>query len=162
MKKEMAIAVLIGFLLGLIITYGIYRLRISHVKKMPTPTPTNQPNTSSTEDESILAIHNPENGTVQKEKSTTVTGAALPNSYIVLFVNDTDYLRKTDQQGNFTFEVPLQTGSNVLSLQLLQDDGKTVTKERTIIVTTVYDTGTPTDMGSDTTATKSAKPAIKK
>ena len=139
MKKEVLIAILIGFGLGLTITYGVYRVRLAMQEEPPsieqivnaTPSP-------SGESQSILAIHNPENGTVQAENSTTVAGTTIPNSFVVLFVNNTDYVQTSDESGSFSFEVELDDGSNVLSTHVIDEDGKTVTVEKTVIVTDVY------------------------
>lgn len=144
MKKEMLIAVIIGFLLGLVITYGIYRIRVasnSNVTAVPSPTPGNVLNPG--EGDSLITIHSPLEGSIQKEKTATITGSTVPNSFIVLFVNETDYIRQSDSEGNFSFEVPVVDGSNLLSLQLVTNEGITVTKERTLIVTNLYDEVVP-------------------
>lgn len=145
MKKEVLIAILIGFGLGLTITYGVYRVRLAMQGDTPsieqivntTPTP-------SSEDQSVIAIHNPENGTIQSENSTKVAGTTIANAFVVLFVNNQDYIQMSDDSGNFSFEVDLDDGSNVVTLHVLDEDGKASTAERTIIVTSVYSsTGDP-------------------
>lgn len=139
MKKEVLIAILIGFSLGLTITYGVYRVRLAMQEEPPsieqivnaTPTP-------SSEAQSIIAIHNPENGRVQTETSTTVAGTTLPNAFVVLFVNNDNYIQTSDATGNFSFEVPLVNGGNVLTTHVVNEDGQSVSVERTIVVTSVY------------------------
>ncbi len=152
MKKEMLIAIVIGFLLGLIITFGVYRLRVagnrSQSNLMPSPTTSASPAVDS-----LITIHSPAEGAIQEEKSATVTGSTIPDSYVVLFVNNTEYVRQSDEVGNFSFEVELADGSNLLTVHVLADDGQVITKERTVIVTTVYKEP-PTE-----TATPSASPS---
>jgi hypothetical protein len=137
MKKEMIIAIVIGFLLGLIITFGVYRLRVAKDRKSNTLVPS--PTTSVTPvADSQITIHSPEEGSIQQEKTATVTGSTIPDSYVVLFVNETEYIRQSDESGNFSFDVELADGSNLLAVQVLTDDGTIITKERTVIVTNVY------------------------
>lgn len=153
MKKEMLIAVVIGFLLGLVITYGVYRLRIAHNRRPNTPAATATPSATQTATDSLLTIHSPDDGLVQKEKQLTVTGSTIPESYVVLFVNNNENIRESDSEGNFSFEVTLDEGSNILSIQVLTEEGKTITKERTVVVTSLYDEPIP----EAEAATKSAK-----
>jgi hypothetical protein len=155
MKKEMLVAVVIGFLLGLVITYGIYRLRISSNRKTANPVTSPASSAAPNASDSLITIHSPEDGRVQKEKSTTVTGSTIPEVYVVLFVNNTEYIRQSDGDGNFSFEVSLEDGSNLLTVKVLTEDGKTVTKERTVVVTTLYDQ----PITEIETATPSAKPS---
>lgn len=155
MKKEVLLAILIGFGLGLTITYGIYRLRTAFedkpasieqiVNASPSPSP---------ESRSVLSIHSPEDGSIQEEKSTTVAGTTIPNSVVVLFVNNQDYIQTTDASGNFSFEVALNDGSNVLITHVIDENGQTVTQERTVIVSTLY--------SDDPTATPSAETTSEK
>lgn len=152
MKKEMLIAIVIGFLLGLIITFGVYRLRVAANRKMSTPIPSPTMSASPTTTDSLVTIHSPAEGAIQEEKSATVTGSTIPDSYVVLFVNNTEYIRQSDESGNFSFDVELADGSNLLTINVLTDDGQVITKERTVIVTSVYK-DPPTQ-----TATTSASP----
>ncbi len=138
MKKEMLIAIVIGFLLGLIITFGVYRLRVAKSRKSATPVASPTASVAPAVSDSQITIHSPEEGAIQEDKSTTVTGSTLPDSYVVLFVNNTEYIRQSDSSGNFSFDVELTEGSNLLTVNVLTDDGTVLSKERTVIVTTVY------------------------
>jgi len=154
MKKEMIIAIVIGFLLGLVITFGVYRLRVAKTRHNTPAVPSPSVSASPVVD-SLISIHNPEEGTIQEEKSLTVTGGTIPDSYVVLFVNNTEYIRQSDESGNFSFDVELAEGSNLLTVTVLTDDGQVITKERTVIVTNVYN-APPTE-----SATPSASPSVK-
>lgn len=139
MKKEVLIAILIGFGLGLVIMYGLYRLRIAMTDKpqaieeivKTTPSPT-------AEAEAIIALHSPEDGSIQTETTTTITGTTVPNSYVVIFVNEEDFITTADESGNFTLEAKLEMGSNVIAVHVVDNDGNTYTKERTVIVSDIY------------------------
>ncbi|PIR61641.1 MAG: hypothetical protein COY81_01455 [Candidatus Pacebacteria bacterium CG_4_10_14_0_8_um_filter_43_12] len=139
MKKEVLIAILIGFGLGLTITYSIYRLRTAMEDKpqtieeivSTTPSP-------SADTQSMLAILTPADGSIQTEKTATVAGSTFANAFVVLFVNNTDYTQTSDESGNFSFEVKLDDGSNVLKAHVLNENGEVVTKESVVVVSDLY------------------------
>lgn len=154
MKKEMLVAVVIGFTLGLLITFGLYRLRVSQQRKPDAPTVEPTATTTASPTDRLITIHNPKEGAVQKEKSATITGSTIPNAYIVLLVNEAEYIRNADAEGNFSFDVELEEGSNVLIVQVVTEVGQLITKERTVVVTSLYEE----PITEIETATPSAKP----
>lgn len=135
MKKEVVLAILIGLGMGLFITYGVYRLRSSISKPEVTDlSEATSPQPTTASNPALLAIHNPEHGSILVEAATTVTGTTTPNSHVVLFVNNTDYISTSDQTGNFSFEVALTDGANVLSVHVLDENGTSATDERVVVV----------------------------
>lgn len=145
MKKEVLIAILIGFGLGLTITYGIYRLRTALEDQPQTIADiVNSTNTPSPEAaQSVIALLTPEDGTIQTETQTTIAGSTIPNSLVVLLLNDSDYIQTSDESGNFSFEVELKSGSNVVVAHVLNENGEVVTKEKTIVVSDIYTAENP-------------------
>lgn len=138
MRKEVIIAIILGLGLGFVITFGIYRTRVAlrstpsseeQAEVLKTPTASLAPAT-----EQELAIHYPEDGLITAETSTVVAGESEPNAPVVLLVNSTEYLSTTDAGGNFSFDVPLRQGSNVLTLYVLREDGSSYTDQRTVIM----------------------------
>lgn len=154
MKKEMFIAVLIGFLLGLAITFGVYRMQVAKKKNVMVDVPTQTAPASTPDTTSLLVIHSPDDGSIQTENEATITGTAVSGSHVVLFVNDTDYVRTTDDAGNFSFTVKLDDGPNILTITMVDQAGTSVTKQRTIVVTDLYERATSTET---TTSTPSAE-----
>lgn len=159
MKKEVLIAILIGFGLGLTITYGIYRLRTALegqpqtiaeiVNSSPTPSP---------EVQALLAVLTPEDGSIQTGSSTTVAGSTLPNSFVVLFVNNDDYIQTSDASGNFSFDVPLKSGSNVLVTHVLNENGEVITKEKVVVVSDLYTSENPLDASASAQPSSTTEP----
>lgn len=154
MRKEVIIAIIFGLGLGFAITFGVYRMQQSlrstssdtqQAEILRTPTTLVVPVT-----ERGLAIRNPLDGTITTESSTVVTGVSEPNAAVVLLVNSTEYLSNTDVGGNFSFDIPLRLGSNVLTVHVLREDGSAFTDQRTIIM------GDYTDLIESDTTTKSA------
>lgn len=160
MKKEVILAVLIGLSMGLFITYGVYRFRTSLTENPTTDLEeATEPSPATASDPALIAIHNPENGTVQTENETTVTGTTSENAHVVLFVNDKDYISTSDATGNFTFTVDLEDGTNILAIHVLNETGTTAVDERIVIVTDLLEEKeVDTDAtGSATTTTETTK-----
>ncbi len=134
MKKEVFIAVFIGLSLGLIITYGIYRMRMALDTPPTTITVENDPETEPSSVSSSLSVINPTNGTVQLEKASTVTGSTLPNAYVVVFVNNEDHIATADATGNYSVEVPLTIGANTVKIHVIDELGQVTTEERVVVV----------------------------
>lgn len=152
MKKEMFIAVLIGFLLGLAITFGVYRMQVSKKKAVMLDVPTQADPVSTPDTTALLVIHSPEDGAIQTEKEVTITGTAVPGSHVVLFVNDADYVRTSDDAGNFSFAVTLADGPNILTITMVDQTGNSVTRQRSIVVTDLYERATSTTPPSTSSA----------
>jgi len=154
MRKEVLIAIILGLGVGFVITFGIYRTQKA-LRSTPSSdqqadalkTPTTLAPTTLDQD---LAIRNPESGTIIAEKNVVVTGQSEPKLPVVLFVNNTEYLSTTDESGNFSFDVPLSAGSNVLTTYVLREDGSSFTDQRTVIQ------GDFQDLLNENTATQSA------
>jgi len=140
MKKEVILAILIGLGMGLFITYGVYRVKSAVADKPTTDLETAiDPTPATTNTPALIAIHNPEHGSIQTEKATTVTGTTTQNSHVVLFVNNTDYISTSDETGNFTFEVDLTTGANYLITHVIDTSGSGAIDERVIIVSSALE-----------------------
>lgn len=138
MRKEVVIAIILGLALGFIITFGIYRTQVA---LRSTPSSKEQADALKTPVNDLspviqqeLAIHNPEDGLITADKSVVVTGESEPDSVVVLLVNDTEYVTSTDGGGNFSFDVPLREGSNILTTYVLRDDGSSLKDERVVIM----------------------------
>lgn len=141
MKKEVLIAVLIGLSMGLVITYGIYRVQ-SSLNQPPVADVSDQPDVSSTnnnEASTVLSIHTPTEGTIQSSSTTTITGTTTPDSNVVIFINDDDHVVVSDQSGSFTLNTSLDNGTNLITVYVISDTGDVVKEERLLVVTDVYE-----------------------
>jgi len=139
MKKEVIIAILVGLSMGMIITFGVYRVKNSITETPATNLEEEPSDNNATTAPTILALHNPEDGTVQTEKELTVTGTTIPNSFIVLFVNNNDFISDTDESGNFSFKIELEDGVNVLRVHVLNEDGEATVEERLVVVSDIFE-----------------------
>lgn len=137
MKKELFLAILIGLVLGLVIVFGIYRTKIFFTPKnevsQPTPTTTTTP---ADEVISNLLIHSPLDETIVETEEVTIAGTTNPNYFIAIIVNDQNFITNADESGNFSLSVKLETGSNVMQINSIDEDGEIITKELTVIYST--------------------------
>jgi hypothetical protein len=137
MRKEVLLAILIGLVMGLFITYGVYQARQANDQKAATdvqeleqePEPT-----TSVEKTGKLAVYNPEDETVIDSSTIKVTGKASASSYIVIYVNDEPTITKADETGNFSKEVELEQLSNVITVHSINEDGNKYEVKKTVIV----------------------------
>jgi len=135
MKKEIVIAILIGLSLGLFITYGVYQAKTGIDKKADqdqknlalTPAP-------DQEFAGELILNSPANEIIQTETTTSVSGTTLPNSFVVIFVGNVEKITTADESGNFSVEVELESGANIITVVVLDENGRSISLNRTVIV----------------------------
>ncbi len=142
MKKEVIIAIVLGLMVGLIVTYGVYRVQTAFTRpknkttaeKLAAPA-----TTQASEAPTTIAILNPEEGSILADPKLQVTGTTTPNAHVVLFVNNADFISTSDETGAFTFSVTLEKGVTILRVHVLTEDGITTTAERMVVVSDLFD-----------------------
>ena len=144
MKKEVLVAIGVGFGLGLVITFGIWTANKSlkqlgapkiaasplPAKTVPSPTPVvDVPKTISD-----LTITSPENDALVNKSALTVTGKFLPKSAITITYEDDETIVETDASGNFSADIVLIGGYNTIVVTGI-DLSTGVESSQTLIVT---------------------------
>lgn len=137
MKKELLLAILIGLTVGLVIVYGVYRARViltpkgqrNMIEASPTPEP-------SAEVLSKLVVHSPLDESIQETPNVTIAGTTNHNDFVVILVNDQDFVTTADSSGNFSISAQLEVGSNVIQVISIDEDNQSTTQELTVIYTT--------------------------
>lgn len=142
MKKEVLLAITIGFVLGLIITFGIWTANksLATIKKnTPKPTPTlaagttPMPTTTTAPTNTSLSINTPDDEAFSSKNTITVSGKATPGATVVVLYEGDDDVVLADASGNFTDDITLITGFNTINVSAFD---KTGTKSnQTLIVT---------------------------
>lgn len=138
MKKEILLSILIGFALGLVITFGIY------TAKKTSQTIFQKPEVSfldETADQSFninqsVSIISPIDQSIIKEGKTVVSGVAAPNSTIVIIGEKGERIVTADDKGGFESEIFLESGENQIEIHSFPQDGNESNK----IITVVYST----------------------
>ncbi|OGY17732.1 MAG: hypothetical protein A2784_01250 [Candidatus Chisholmbacteria bacterium RIFCSPHIGHO2_01_FULL_48_12] len=136
MKKEVILAIVIGFSLGLVITFGIYTARQAisrHQTTNPSPSPQASPVTSSAHGLTITA---PEPETVFTKTEATVSGMTTPNALVTLFTQEAEVIVYADTTGKFSTPVTLVGGANDITITAITPEGLTATTTLILIYST--------------------------
>lgn len=135
MKKEVFLAISIGFALGLIITFGIWTanrsLKNARLAASPTPSPTAIPLSTPTTPVTTnkLTIISPEDESLVNTPQITLTGKTDANTPVAITYEDIkQQIVTSDTSGNFKAVIDLVSGYNTINVTAL---GNT----QTIIVT---------------------------
>jgi len=121
MKKEIWIAILIGFILGLIITYGIYTAnRAFKAQTSPSNEPISALNTTppSLEKQQTISLEitSPENNLLIEQNEATISGKTLPETTVAVMAEDFNRFLTSDNEGLFSIKTPLTAGSNQIKI----------------------------------------------
>lgn len=157
MKKEVLIAVLIGLTMGLLITYGIYRVQSAINQPPVTDVLEEATESAQTIVPTVIALHSPNQGTVQTTSDVIITGTTIPDSFVVVFVNDQEAITTSDRSGSFTHEASLSEGTNIIRVHVIDEIGNTATEERVVVVTDIYERFTAQEASASAAATESAQ-----
>lgn len=147
MRKEIAIAIILGLILGGIIIYGVQLANQSSLKakrdreasrqnssESPTPIPTPS---------AAIIITSPNDHSVIFSNPATVAGSTLPNSTIIVSDSEDDTAVTTDSSGKFSAQIKLTGGENKLTISALTGDQLNSTAVTAIYTTAKIITPTP-------------------
>lgn len=136
MKKEAFLAIVIGIIVGLGITYGIYQIRQrftpepeSIIDGLTTPAPESSPSGAEK-----LFITSPQNESVLYDSEITLSGTTLSQELVVIFVNEREYVTQADDIGAFAAKIQLDEGSNVIEVISIKNDGTEEKKDLVVIL----------------------------
>lgn len=140
MRKEVLIAIIIGFVLGLVITFGVWTANKAmketpqkdqqaseNAQETTTPTPT---------PESVLTITSPEDNFLSDKEKIDVSGKTTPQATVVILFEQGEKIIEADGQGSFTAQITLVGGGNVIKVSSFDQQGK----ESTQAISVVYST----------------------
>jgi len=139
MKKEILIAILIGFILGLIITFGIWTANKS-LKNTQEEQPSTEGGISVSEPEKketlALEIIEPKNNSISDEEEITIKGNADPSTVITIIYQECEEIIEADEEGNFEAEITLVGGANEIQISAFDEEGNEASKILNIIYST--------------------------
>jgi hypothetical protein len=141
MSKEVFVAVSVGFILGLLITFGVWttnkNLSAPTAKKSP-PAPTLAVISPSPVPQTgiFLNVDVPVNETVQNSDAVKLSGKSLPGAVIAITYENGEGIVVADSAGNFSKEIKLDTGYNRFVLTAFDTKGSSATKNLLVTFTT--------------------------
>lgn len=127
MVKELSLAILLGGILGFILTGGILGLKSNKpLTQKPTPTPITSPspgvNPTVTPTPSIeLNITQPENESVYATAKIDVQGSTSAKSTVIIKTEKDVYNGLSDTSGNFSIPIELEAGLNLVQVTSIDD-----------------------------------------
>lgn len=138
MRKEVLIAIIIGFGLGLVITFGVWTANQALKKAAPPSAPTEEVVTTPTPapEEFSLIINSPEDESISKEEKIEVTGKTAPEATVVILYQEGEKIIQADSQGNFSSEITLVGGPNQIEITAYDESGNEVSKTLTVVYST--------------------------
>jgi hypothetical protein len=142
MKKDVIIAVIIGFFLGggaaLIITNipNIYKLSsqttIDKISSTVSPEPQISQGTNSSQQ---LSIDKPENGIISKEKIISIEGKTAPGNIVTVQSDFDMQLMDNKSDGTFSGKISLGEGVNQISIFSYNETGEEDSKNISVFYT---------------------------
>lgn len=140
MRKELLLAIFVGMSMGLIITFGVYQSRENtrENKNHQTDDLVKQQADDGLKESSLLSITTPEENLLVDKENLIVSGNTNSNSFVIIFVNDEENITTSDETGNFSLEVNLEEGGNFIEIHSLDEDGNSISKEKSVIYDADY------------------------
>jgi len=144
MKKEVLLAIIIGFGLGLLITFGVWKANkalkeVAPKKQLPsqetqeeekTPSPTLAPPQLS------LVITSPEDNSIVSKEKVNISGKTPWRATVVIIYEEGEKIIETDENGNFSTEITLVSGANEIIVSAYDEDSNEVTKTLNLVYST--------------------------
>jgi len=144
MKKEVLLAIIIGFGLGLVITFGVWKAnkalkevaqkqelppsQVQEEEKITSPTPF--PTQLS------LVITSPEDNSIINKEKINISGKTSSEATVVITYEEGEKVIQTDENGNFSTEITLVGGANEITVSAYDEDGNEVTKTLNLVYST--------------------------
>ncbi len=126
MKKEVIVAIVFGFIIGLTIAFGAYNANksLQQAKNKPTPSSPAASNQQNNTPTNKLVIKEPEENIVIRDNEATVSGQAEPYATIAVMAENGEELLTTDSQGLFSTQIGLISGTNEIKVVTIDKNDK--------------------------------------
>jgi hypothetical protein len=147
--KEPILAIVIGFIIGLVITFGIWTANKSLKQAQNvTPSPTVAVETTPTVDTtpgpsdtpktptSSLLVSTPEDESIFNSASAKIAGSAPAKSIVTIVGSQNEQILQADAQGQFSTEITLESGYNLITITAFDPQGASQSKTLTLTYTT--------------------------
>jgi hypothetical protein len=138
MRKEVLLAILFGFVIGLVITFGVYTANKSlkktqttepfqvEVEEAITPSPT----------PATITIYEPVNEALIDEEKVTLKGKSFPNAVVAVVAEEEEYLLEANDQGLFQVEISLIGGVNQINITAVSPEEEAAETNLSVVFST--------------------------
>lgn len=126
MRKEVTLAIIIGLILGLIITYGVYT---ANQATTPKNNLASGDNTSATpaasvtpSPDTLFTLVSPTDGDIVDQNFATISGKLKVGSQMIVLSESEDLVVTPNTDGTFIQTVKLVTGANLIQITAVNGD----------------------------------------
>ena len=143
MKKEILIAIIIGFILGLVITFGIWTANKSlqeNTKTQTTEVNESQPivtETSTEKGQISLVISSPENNALVNQEKIEIVGQTAAQATVTILYEEGEEVFQADEKGEFSQEINLVGGANEIKITAFDAEGNETNKTLNLVYSSV-------------------------
>lgn len=142
MRKEIFIAIIVGIIVGLGITFGLYTVRQKlfsnrTAQEIESSRQQDAQNGDTSNSNLNLIVQQPEQDLFTQDESVQIVGKALPESYIVILVGPREYITTADIDGDFAQTIEVDAGGNRVTIVATTQDGAQESVIRNIVYSTV-------------------------
>lgn len=124
MRKEVIVAIILGFIVGITIAFGVYNANQSLKKAKIAPSPsTSDEVISSSKPKTTLVISEPEDNIVLKNNEATISGQTAPQAVVAIMTEEDNELVIADNEGVFTSNINLISGANEIKVISIDSSG---------------------------------------
>ena len=144
MKKEVFLAISIGFVLGLLITFGIWTAN-KNLKPVPssltdrispTPLPSPVPGTPSAASVTLTITSPKQDELLTNSNQLTLSGQTQAGNTVAVLHESGQKLLTADSSGNFSLDLTLEGGYNRLNIISFDSAGNSASRELLITYST--------------------------
>lgn len=140
MRKEVIFAIVIGFTLGLVITFGIWTANKA-IKQAQTEQPSSEteqiPETPApTPQEITLTITSPENNDLVSTENIEVSGKTSPGAIVVVIYQGGERVVEAEANGNFSAKIALVAGANEITVTAIDEEDNEASKTLNLVYST--------------------------
>jgi hypothetical protein len=136
MKREVLFAIIVGFSLGLVITFGIYRAQKS-IQNATQDNNEEQETEVEIASDHVLTITQPNDGEIVDTDILSVSGVTTAGSLVSVVTNDDQVAVEADEFGNFSAQVEVSAGANEVIVSSFDKAGNQISKTLTVVFSTV-------------------------
>ena len=136
MRKEAIIAILLGVGLGLVFTFGVYTANQAVKDKKTEQTVQVVETSPSPSPQAGFTIDSPENNIVVDKDEIEISGETQPEAVIVAYSEEKEIFSQADEDGKFSFDFPLVSGSNTIVITSINDEDEQEEMSINVVYTT--------------------------
>jgi hypothetical protein len=144
MKKEVLLAIIIGFGLGLIITFGFWQA--NKALKEVAPKQQLPPQQAQEEEKALpptpsasllsLVITFPEDNSIINKEKINISGKTSSGATVIITYEEGEKIIEADENGNFSTEITLVGGANEITVSAYDEEGNEATKTLNLVYST--------------------------